>query len=578
MRALTVVLGVFLLAACGDEPIEFAEADRVLTNGVILTMNAQNAVADAVAISGAHILAVGSVEEIGRHIGAKTEVTNLFGRTVTPGFIDAHGHFPFSGDIALNMVDLNSPPMGTIGNMEELVDTLRAKAQARSPGEWIVGIGYDDTLLPEKRHPTRAELDAVSTKHPVFIWHTSLHLAVVNSEALRRAEIEPRRHSGLLRELAEMGPIMALIPQPGTEERVVAIEHAALDYASRGVTTAQSGLTDERTLGDLAAALAQDRMPIRVLIWPSPDVARKLNSGKLDPEITDPQRLKIGAVKMIADGSIQGYTGYLSEPYYVTPKGKPDYRGAPIMPREALVDLIGEFHAAGWQVAVHGNGDAAIDDILAGFEAMLEADPRDDVRPIIVHSQMAREDQLDVMARLGVIPSFFSLHTYYWGDRHREIFMGPMRASHMSPARSAAGKGILFTIHADTPVTPMEPLRLMWAAVNRLSKTGEFVGSDQRIDPIQALRAITIDAAYQSFDEVEKGSIEPGKLADLVVLSANPLDQPETIDDIEVVETILGGASIYSQAQDQPGTGDVPIDVSPGVQDDMPLESGEEAP
>ena len=578
MRALRVILGVFLLAGCGEDPFEFAEADRVLTNGVILTMNPQNAVAEAVAISGDHILAVGSIEEIARHIGERTEVSNLFGRTVTPGFIDAHGHFPFSGDIALNMVDLNSPPMGAIQNMEELVDTLRAKAKARSPGEWIVGIGYDDTLLTENRHPTRLELDAVTTKHPVFIWHTSLHLAVANSEALKQAGIDPLGHTGLLREQAEMGPVMGLIPQPGAEERIVAIEHAALEYTSRGVTTAQSGLTDERTLGDLAAALAQDRLPIRVLVWPSPDLARKLNAGKLAPEIADRDRLKIGAVKIIADGSIQGYTGYLSEPYYITPRGQPEWRGRPIMPRAALIELIGEFHAAGWQVAVHGNGDAAIDDILAGFEAMLAADPSGDVRPIIIHSQMAREDQLDAMATLGVIPSFFSLHTYYWGDRHRDIFMGPLRAARMSPARSALNKGIRFTIHADTPVTPMEPLRLMWAAVNRLTKTGEFVGAEQRIEPMQALRAITIDAAYQSFDEVEKGSIEPGKLADLVVLSANPIDRPETIDSIEVVETILGGQTVFERLRARRGTGDVPLEISPDIQGDMPLESGEQAP
>lgn len=574
MRAFRAVLGVFLLAACGEGPFEYAEADRVLTNGVILTMNSQNAVAEAVAISGEHILAVGSIEEVSRHIGEKTEVSNLVGRTVTPGFIDAHGHFPFSGDIALNMVDLNSPPMGSVRNMGELVDALSAKAAARSPGEWIVGIGYDDTLLVESRHPTRLELDAVTTKHPVFIWHTSLHLAVANSEALRQAGIDPVGHTGLLLEIAEMGPVMALIPQPETEERIVAIEHAALDYTSRGVTTAQAGLTDERTLGDLVAALAEDRLPIRVMVWPSPDVARKLNSGKLDPEITDTGRLKIGAVKIIADGSIQGYTGYLSEPYYITPENQPGWRGEPIMPRDALVKLIGEFHAAGWQVAVHGNGDAAIDDILAGFDAMLETDPRQDVRPIIVHSQMARDDQLDTMARLNAIPSFFSLHTYYWGDRHRDIFMGPIRAARMSPARSALTKGVRFTIHADTPVTPMEPLRLMWAAVNRRTKTGEFVGAEQRIDPMQALRAITIDAAYQSFDEVEKGSIEPGKFADLVILSANPVDRAETIDTIEIVETILGGQTVYEQSLEQLGTGDVPLEIEP----DMSLETQEEAP
>jgi predicted amidohydrolase YtcJ len=159
---------------------------------------------------------------------------------------------------------------------------------------------------------------------------------------------------------------------------------------------------------------------------------------------------------------------------------------------------------------------------------------------------MARDDQLDRMAALGVIPSFFSLHTYYWGDRHRDIFMGPERAARMSPAKSAADRGLRFTIHCDAPVVPMEPLRLVWAAVNRRSTSGAQIGTEERIDVMRALRAVTIDAAYQHFEEREKGSLEPGKLADLVILSGSPLDDPAQIDSLRVVETIIGGRSVYS--------------------------------
>jgi len=164
---------------------------------------------------------------------------------------------------------------------------------------------------------------------------------------------------------------------------------------------------------------------------------------------------------------------------------------------------------------------------------------------VVVHAQMARQDQLDRMRQLGIIPSFFSLHTYYWGDRHRDIFMGPARADRMSPARSAAERGLRFTIHADTPVVPMEPLRLVWSAVNRRSTSGASMGGDERIGPMLALRAVTIDAAYQHFEEREKGSLEPGKLADLVILSRSPLDDPERIDRIRVLETIVGGRTRY---------------------------------
>lgn len=531
------------LSACG-EGFKYAKADRVLTNAVVLTMNADNDTAEAVAIRGANILAVGSMEQVAKHIGSKTVVIDLMGKTLMPGFIDAHGHFPFTGDIALLMVDLNSPPIGTIQDMAGILAALEQKAANRPKGEWVVGIGYDDTLLMESRHPSREELDSVSRDHPIFIWHTSLHLGVANSAALRLAGLDPERHSGLLEE-AGMAPIFAVLPQVGTDERLLAIRHAAREYAAQGVTTAQSGLTDEKTLLELAEIVKQERLSIRVLAWPGVEAARKIIAGKLKLEISDPSRLKIGAVKIIADGSIQGYTGYLSQPYHVTPPGKPGWRGYPAMPRQELADLAREFHDAGWQLAIHGNGDAAIDDILAAYRAMLEANPKPDARPIIVHAQMTREDQLNDMAELGVIPSFFSLHTYYWGDRHWKTFMGPARAAQMSPARSAGLRGIRYTIHADTPVTPMEPLRLVWSAVNRRSTNGAEIGAGQRITPIQALRAVTIDAATQSFDEAVKGSLIPGKFADLVVLSDNPLERPETIDEIEVLWTIVGGETVY---------------------------------
>jgi hypothetical protein len=194
---------------------------------------------------------------------------------------------------------------------------------------------------------------------------------------------------------------------------------------------------------------------------------------------------------------------------------------------------------------VHGNGDAAIDDILDAFEAAQAAHPRDDARPIVIHAQMARDDQLDRMRALGAIPSFFSLHTFYWGDRHRDLFMGPERAARMSPARSAADRGLRFTIHADAPVVPMEPLRLVWSAVQRRSRSGATIGAAERIDVMRALRAVTIDAAYQHYAEGLLGSLEVGKLADLVILDRSPLDDPERIDAIQVVETVLGGRSAY---------------------------------
>ncbi len=239
------------------------------------------------------------------------------------------------------------------------------------------------------------------------------------------------------------------------------------------------------------------------------------------------------------------YTGYLTQPYHQPPGDDREYRGYPRIPRDELIRLVTRYHESGLQVAVHGNGDASIDDILDAFEAAQRAHPRRNARHVVIHAQMARDDQLDRMRQLSVIPSFFSLHTYYWGDRHRDVFLGPARAARISPARSAVERGLRFTIHADAPVVPMEPLRLVWSAVNRRSVSGAAIGESQRIDVMQALRAVTIDAAYQHFEEDVKGSLTVGKLADLVILSRSPLDVPQEIDRIRVIETVVGGRTRY---------------------------------
>jgi predicted amidohydrolase YtcJ len=237
----------------------------------------------------------------------------------------------------------------------------------------------------------------------------------------------------------------------------------------------------------------------------------------------------------------------------VPPGDDPDYRGYPRIEKGELTETVLRFHEGVLQLAVHGNGDDSIDDILDAFGAAQRKHPRRDVRHIIVHAQASREDQLARMAKLGVIPIFFSLHTFYWGDRHRTIFMGSERAARMSPAASALCHGIPLTIHCDTPVVPMEPLRLVWSAVNRRTRSGLVVGPEERLTPMQALRAVTTDAALQHFEDEDKGSLEPGKLADLVITSRSPLDDPETIDEIRAVGTIVGGETIYRAADERPG-------------------------
>jgi hypothetical protein len=257
-------------------------------------------------------------------------------------------------------------------------------------------------------------------------------------------------------------------------------------------------------------------------------------------------RLKIGPAKIIVDGSIQGYTGWLSKPYYVPFKQDSSYRGYPVTAPETLNHLVLEAHKAGCQIAAHGNGDAAIDSILNAYQLAQGKYPRSDTRHRIEHCQMAREDQLDRMAELGVSPSFFVSHTFYWGDRHKNIFLGPDRAKRISPLKSALKRGLKFSLHSDCPVTPVSPLFCVFAAVNRLTRSGEVLGPEFRLTAEEALCAATIDAAWQTFDEKVKGSIEVGKLADFTILAENPLAvSPERIKDIKVAEVIIGGQSVY---------------------------------
>lgn len=565
-------MSILALASCGEAPERAITADAAWIGGTVLTMNANDDTASAVAIKDGRIIVVGTDSEVMATVGDATALTDLNGKTMLPGFIDAHGHFPMAGDSALTQVAIQSPPVGTIKSIPELLDALRAKAAETPKGEWVFGMGYDDTLLAEKRHPTKEELDSVSTDHPVFAMHVSLHMGVANSALLANAGItaetpapeggvivldEAGETTGLLLESA-MWMILALAPQPTEEQKLQGVAMASELYASQGVTTAQMGLAAPDVVDRINKAAEKGYLPIRTIVWPGMQQVAELIDGSYKPVSVDPDFVHIGAIKVIADGSIQGYTGYLTEPYYVQPEEshgddhgggqaaeEGGYLGFPAMPAEALRELLVGLHVAGFQLAVHGNGDAAIDDILDGFAAMQAARPDADARSIIIHAQMARDDQLDRMKALSATPSFFSLHTYYWGDRHRDIFMGPERAFRMSPAKSATDKGVPFTIHADTPVVPMEPLRLAWSATNRLSSSGQLIGGDQRITALQALRATTIDAAWQSFLEEDRGSLEAGKRADLVILADNPLDRPETMDDITVLETIVDGNTVY---------------------------------
>ena len=567
IKVVFLLIAVVLLALFILRP-PTPPASQVFINANVLTMDAKETIAKAVALEGKRIAAVGSLADIEKHIGWRTKVHNLEGKTLMPGFIDAHSHFPVSGLRVLG-VDLNSPPIGNIENIQQLLEALKAKVALTDKGDWVFGFGYDDTLLAEHRHPSRAELDRVSSQHPIFLFHVSGHMGVANSPALALAGFDkttPNPEGGVIVKDPVSGELTGLVEEQARIPLLrLAFDFSVLDffsmtrdavdtYASAGVTTAQNGAADINTLRGLSLLSRLGVVPFRLEIWPFYDsLGEKLLTGEVDPDKYNNERLRIGAVKIIADGSIQGYTGYLTQPYHVPPgqdasfSGNKNYVGYPTLTQKELTDWVTRYHQAGYQLAIHGNGDAAIDEIIQAFGQAQTQYPKEDPRMILVHAQLARDDQLDKMKELGITPSFFSAHTYYWGDRHWNIFMGPERAANMSPARSAQERNLRYSLHLDTPVVPMEPLLLVWSAVNRLSTSGKVIGDHQRITVLQALKAVTIDAAWQIFRDRELGSIEQGKLADFVILDSNPLERPETIRDIRVEQTWVGGVNIYQR-------------------------------
>jgi predicted amidohydrolase YtcJ len=538
--------------------------DAVYVNGTVVTMDKSSRKAEAVATFGDKIAAVGAGSQIRKMAGPETKIVDLSGKTMVPGLIEPHNHFILYGPLALSRVDLSSPPIGKIRNIKELQNALRDKAMQTPKGIWVLGFGHDDSLLQEKRHPNRQDLDKVSTDHPIVIFHTSMHILAANSPALAAADVTkdtPQPVGGVIRkesqtgspdgvlEEAAMGLLFKLLPKPDLQQRVDLLRQGEEVFLRQGVTSCYDAGVSFPGIGsdDITVyqkALAQGDLRLRITMMIEAQFLLKQAGGFLTG--FGNERLKIGPAKIIGDGSIQLHTAWLTQPYFVPFKGDKSYRGYPVTPPEQLNQLVMEAHRAGYQISVHGNGDATIDATLVAFRQAQKAYPRPDARHRIEHCQTVREDQLDLIAELGVSPSFFVSHTFYWGDRHKNIFLGAERSARISPLKSALKRGIRFSIHSDCPVTPVSPLFCVSAAVNRVTSRGEVLGPEFCLTPEEALRAVTIDAAWQNFDDRIKGSIEVGKLADFTILAENPLQvAPERIKDIQVEEVVIGSQSVY---------------------------------
>jgi predicted amidohydrolase YtcJ len=542
-------------------------ADTLYFGGPIVTVDDALQKPEAVAVKNGRILVVGSLAEVEKHQGPDTQRLNLAGRTLVPGFVDGHAHLTGFGMQAVG-ANLLASPDGQVATIDELVRTLSAWAEGDDDERlgWIYGMGYDDAILAEQRHPTRDDLDRVSTEQPVIAIHISGHFAAVNSKGLevigysthtpdpeggvirrRPGSMEP---NGVLEELAAI-PVFMVQLAPKTPEDGVYFMQRGLEMAkSYGYTTAQEGRAFANTHDGLVNYANSNGFEIDVVSYIDYSDTRPLESVWYGDEYRNGYR--VGGLKVTLDGSPQGRTAWRTLPYLLPPAGQgADYSGYPAISDDKVVTkILTQAYREGWQVLAHANGDAAIDQLIRTVRIVHEKYGAGDRRTTLVHGQYVRMDQLDAMAELQIAASLFPMHTFYWGDWHEQI-IGEELGQQISPTRSALDRALPVTSHSDAPVALPNLMQVVWATVNRTSRSGKVIGPGERLTPEEALKSITLWGAWQHFEEDQKGSITPGKLADLVVLSDNPLTiAPERINEIVVMKTIKEGVTVWQQGED----------------------------
>jgi predicted amidohydrolase YtcJ len=521
-------------------------------------MNPEQPDASAFAISGNQFRAVGTESDLRQLTTVKTNVVDLKGMTVVPGFIESHCHLSLYA-MTLLQANCKTPPNQSIADIKHRIAEM---ASSMASNKWIKGWGYDDTLIAEKRHLTFRDLDEAAPDHPVFISHTSGHLAYVNSKAMAIAGINAHSPqpaggkidkdddgipTGLLKEESALDLVMSQIPSYSVSELRDAFKNAMVYYHRFGITSAHDGAIGyfrhgPQVLETYRHLQNESKLNIRVYLTLIEDLYRKLFKLGIGQGFGS-ELLKIGSLKLFQDGSIQAYTAALQDPYYT----RADFSGELLIDQDKLNRRVKTYNQEGLQIAIHANGDRAVESVLQAFEAADAHHPVHTNRHMVVHSQLATSEQILRMKKLGVIPNFFVNHVYYWGDRHESLFLGPDRAKRIDPLNTAREHGVTFCLHSDLPVTPVNPLFSIHCAVNRVTRNGKVLGSRERIPPDVALKAYTTNAAFCSFEEHRKGSIAPGKLADFAVLSDNPLSAPsDSIKDIQVLMTYLGGKLVYA--------------------------------
>ena len=563
-RTLLASIAAAMIFACTADKPEIP-ADSIYTGGAIITIDDARPDAEAVAVKDGKILAAGARDEIeNSHKGENTRIIDLAGNTMLPGFVDSHSHAHVIG-LQASTANLLPPPDGNgkdIASLQALLGdwaTVNRKNWVDRIG-WIAGFGYDDSQLAEQRHPTRDDLDKVSTDFPVIIIHQSGHLGVANSKALELAGVNAdtedpkggvfrrregsREPNGVLEEYAFfylLGKMAANFDDEINDSLVLAGTRL---LASFGYTTGQEGRATGVGLAAMQRVAEAGKLDIDLVAYP--DV---LEVDEPNPSLSYSNRFRVGGVKLTIDGSPQGKTAWLTEPYHVPPEGQDeDYRGYAAIDEKTTYAAVEKAFANGWQILIHGNGDAASDRFIQAVRLAKEKYPDVDNRPVLIHGQVLREEQVEQLKELGIFPSLFPMHTFYWGDWHRESVLGPERAENISPTGWVMQRDMMFGTHHDAPVALPDSMRVLSATVTRRTRSGRVLGPEHRVPVATALKAMTLWPAWQHFEENSKGSIEAGKLADFVILSDNPLTvAEEKLADIKILQTIKEGQTIYQR-------------------------------
>ena len=566
LNSRNLTMAICTLIAIGFMPTTSANASSLSTiyyGGDILTMDG-----DEPTYAEAVVQSEGRIVFVGKKADAETKYSDakridLEGKTMLPAFRDPHGHFSFAVQM-VDQVNVAIPPVGNVTEIADVIDDLKAfkKKRGLKDDDWIIGWGYDQDGLKEQRHITKLDLDKDFPENPVVLIHVSRHGAVLNSKAMEWAKIDANtptpdggviarlpdsnEPAGLLMETAYL-PVFARMPKPSEAHRLDVIDEAQMEYAKRGYASAVDGFSFISDVEFLQKAAREKKLFIDIAaLIAFPEFAVWFNNPKFPfaGEYTD--NFRIAAMKITQDGSPQGKTAYMRDPYLTGgPAGQKEWRGEPMNPKEDFEALVKNALDNNLPLQVHANGDGAIDMVIEAVKKT-GITAKDDRRVMIVHSQIQAPDQLDSYVELGLTPSYFTNHAFFWGDVHVMNF-GKERAFRLSPMKSALDKGLVVSNHTDFNVTPLDPFFTIWTAMKRESRSGVVIGPDERVDAYAALQALTTGPAWQFFEENRVGRIKQGMLADLVILDQNPVTVTDVdrIKDITVLETIKEGETIY---------------------------------